>query len=170
MAYFFIEMGQGIAAIGDLKVTTSTLHSCTFIAGYNEGTKRRGAFHYPANGLNSDKTKGDLSAWLKDINPTDIISVCGMSIEDEDYWSLYQWLPGTSDPPEKANGAAMQLTPKFQVFTNDEVRNITRETKIEAQKQTAGVYSKDGLVYTLYGENDFKIKLPTWSEFFGNDF
>lgn len=169
MPYFFIEMGQGIVAGGDLRVTTSTLHSCTFIAAFNKGTKRGGAFHYPANGLNSAQPKENMKNWLDDINPTDIISVSGRSIEEEDYWDLFNWLPGVPEQLEKANGAAMRLTPKFQVFTNEDIRNIT-ENQIKVQKQAAGAYSEKGFEYRLYGENMFLTRLPSWSEFFGNDF
>lgn len=61
MASFFIEMGQGILAPGydastgkgELRVTTSNLYSCAFIAGYNIHSGWAGAFHYPAGELSS---------------------------------------------------------------------------------------------------------------------
>ncbi|GGA16906.1 hypothetical protein [Dyella nitratireducens] len=52
MPSYFIEMGQGIVAkSNDLLITTSTLHTCTFIAGFNAQVGYAGAFHYPAGYL-----------------------------------------------------------------------------------------------------------------------
>lgn len=52
MPSYFIEMGQGIIADGnDLRIATSALLTCTFIAGFNEQVGYAGAFHYPAGYL-----------------------------------------------------------------------------------------------------------------------
>ena len=75
MALFFIEMGQGIVVDGDVSVCTSTLFSCSLIAGWNQNTNAAGAYHYPASSLGKADVLADMNAWAARLQPMQVILV-----------------------------------------------------------------------------------------------
>lgn len=72
MPLFFIEMGQGLVGPGnDLRIKTSALYSCTFIAAYNKDTQRGGAFHYPSESINSSEVLEAMNQWMRELQPNE---------------------------------------------------------------------------------------------------
>lgn len=70
--WVFIEMGQGI--ISDrLKVVSSELWSCFFIAAVNEETGLAGGYHYPALSLHEPSVWHAMNAWRDALRPTQVI-------------------------------------------------------------------------------------------------
>lgn len=72
MPLFFIEMGQGIIARPELRVTTSCLHSCTLIAGYNRESGYGGAYHYPSDNETDSVVLRNMETWATILRPTHV--------------------------------------------------------------------------------------------------
>jgi hypothetical protein len=100
MALFFIEMHQGIVAAPELRVTTSQLASCTFIAGYSPQRGLAGAYHYPADGWSNGTVRAAMKAWWDCLKPEQVTLVFAptdtehshIAIRDEDADAVKRWV------------------------------------------------------------------------------
>lgn len=132
----FIEMGQGLVCNGDVRLVTSRLDSCTFIAGFNANTGASGAYHYGAETFRQRGVLADMTQWLAALQPTratlvfakaeassrDFISQSlfkGASARDRTV--LLKWLANEGNPVVTtidANSAAMEcIAGAFRVGT-----------------------------------------------------
>ena len=156
MPNFYIEMGQGIVAQGDFSVTTSTLHSCTFIGGYSSKTGKAGAFHCPGGGWKT--SFNEIVRWQANLEPTIIILVTGLSGKLEDDTQAEAWFEDDDCTVElkKENGAAMRSNP-FRVLLPLEMRAFDFGGSIDLSHSMAKQYIHgNDFKYDVYGKNEFK--------------
>jgi hypothetical protein len=156
---FYIEMGQGIIANGDLRLRTSALLSCTLIGGYSAASRYGGAYHYPSAGRNNPSVRADMDLWAAVLRPTAVILVfatqsglLGTSLAEQ-LW-LQNWVtqrcnvvPLTSN----AVGAGVQLNP----FAAGAIQNLTANfnvAQINVQTRQSGTYLDHGR-FTLIGRD-----------------
>lgn len=159
MPYFFIEMGQGIIATGDFSVTTSRLHNCILISGYND-EKKAGVFHYPSLALvnNNEEIQQDLMNWFVTLAPTHVLLTQGPSTEYQDYSKLCDWFEEESIKPTETKPAIHPvmkfINSKLEVedYIIDPLSNKNIQI-IQVQKQGAGNYAINGFSYKLVGKN-----------------
>jgi len=165
MPLFFIEMGQGIIARGDLRVCTSPLYSCTLFAGYNRGSGYGGAFHYPSNGIGMFDVRADLDLWATLLRPSDVTlvfadcsghGVMGTGSADKDY--LQMWVRqkcGVSPITATATGAGMELLADGG-FSAGRRLNLAGDfspgSEIHLETRSSGTYVDYGR-FTLIGQN-----------------
>jgi hypothetical protein len=169
MPLFFLEMGQGIIAGGDLRVGTSALHSCTLVAAHNLGTKLAGAFHLPSGGLGQSDVVEDLDAWATDIKPTAVVLVFARNATSfasvglggtpsHERHEIQEWArkhcrvaPGVKESTQ----ACMELV-KGEAFhvgsPSDCEGDFSPSQAINLASLGAGRYSRDG-GFVLFGRN-----------------
>jgi hypothetical protein len=163
---FFIEMGQGIIARGDLRVRTSPLYSCTLIAGRNAGSGYGGAYHYPADALsNDDEVQADMDVWAAILRPTSVTLVFAadatgtgaMGTALHDRHALQQWVLqtcGVVPTTVSANAAGMELFPGG--YSADRLGNLAGDFSpahaIHVDHRMPGRYLDHG-GFTLVGED-----------------
>ncbi|MEM9062500.1 MAG: hypothetical protein AAGD13_18720 [Pseudomonadota bacterium] len=170
--HFFIEMGQGIIRKSAFHVSTSTLFSCTLIAGIGNGGFA-GAFHYPTNALERtpDCVK-DMNLWASTLQPTQIILVHALNANAgmgafgamsggtpvDDKRALRQWaLQKCGTPPTVKEGVhtGMELTSMgaFAAGPRDYLESrFSENSKIRLDTKPAGHYLDHG-GYGLVGKN-----------------
>lgn len=167
MPLFFIEMGQGIIGRGDLRVSTSTLYSCTLIAGRNAGSGLGGAYHYPASALpnDDDAVRMDMDIWAAVLRPTAVTlvfaadtagnGVLGTGLLDRQ--ALQQWVLqtcGVAATTVTATGAGMELLANG--YNADRVGNLAGNfnpsNAIHLENRMAGRYLDYG-GFTLVGRD-----------------
>jgi hypothetical protein len=164
MPLFYIEMGQGIIANGDLKVRTSQLLSCTLIAGHNTTTGEGGAYHYPAGEIGNRSVKADMDAWAAQLRPTAVILVlarkgnfAGTSdrgTPDSDQLDLRNWVTlqlRVAPTTARALAAGMQLNP-FEADSIDRLSGDFNANPIKVDTRLAGLYTDHGS-FTLFGKD-----------------
>ncbi len=166
MPLFFIEMGQGIVANGDLRVCTSPIYSCTLIAGYNARSGYGGAYHYPAETLSQADVRADMDVWAAVLRPTAVTlvfaqdtvgnGILGTKLADRNAlqaWVLHQCVV----PPTLtlAVRAGMELLAGGG-YAAGSVRNLAGDfdmgATINVDTRTAGTYLDYGR-FTLVGQN-----------------
>ncbi len=185
MKVFKIEMGQGILMLPeqgyDVAVITSTLHSCTFIAGYNsENHNQCGAYHYPSGlGPNKDKRHKEftqLANWMWGVQPNYIKIIFasadpdGMKVEtsDEDKDWLREWMKECGDKFKikkveegEARQAAMTCAQKGSDFhagnKETEKFNIDDDKAIDLTGILGPTYHK------FDQDNNYGVKLFGWN-------
>jgi len=166
MPLFFIEMGQGIIARGDLRVSTSALYSCTLIAGYNQGSGYGGAYHYPSHSLGQPEVRADMDVWAAVLRPTAIRLVFAsdtsgfglMGTPANDQFQLQQWVMQQCNVVPAltaASGAGMELLVGggFNAGVLSTLAgNFSPNQAINVDHRSAGRYLDHG-GFTLVGEN-----------------
>ncbi|MEL7470008.1 MAG: hypothetical protein AAFN27_16260 [Pseudomonadota bacterium] len=169
---FFIEMGQGFVSKAPHVISTSRISSCTLIAGIGTGGYA-GAFHYPANSLESypDCVK-DMNLWASTLKPTQIILVhainehaaqgfmgngdSGTSIGDKrglKQWALQKC--GAAPTVKLGTNVGMELTGMgaFAAGSWDQLESqIDQDAAIHLENKPAGHYLDHG-GYGLVGKN-----------------
>ncbi|MEL6998706.1 MAG: hypothetical protein AAFP68_10645 [Pseudomonadota bacterium] len=167
--HFFIEMGQGIIWKSAYHVSTSTLYSCTLIAGIGAGGYA-GAFHYPTNALDSDPDcVKDMDLWASTLQPSQIILVHALNVNTEfvameggtpvgDKRGLRQWaLQKCGNPPTVREGVhtGMELTSAgaFAAGKRSYLESSFSEiSKVDLSRKPAGHFLDFG-GYGLVGKN-----------------
>lgn len=171
MSLYFIEMGQGIISTDPIRVKTSALYTCTFVAGFNSQSAMGGAYHYPANGFKSSDIKKNLLDWMENLKPTKIVLVYapiddnrqgGVSSDDKEYLMKFSKKYCSSISTVEAVAAGMKLVNK--VFAVGSLGNTSglygdsgfHGTVVNVKDKKAGRYqsthSGSG-IYTLIGKN-----------------
>ena len=165
MPLFFIEMGQGLIARGDLRVRTSTLYSCTLIAGYNAGSQYGGAYHYPSDSLENLDVRADMAVWVAVLRPTAVTLVFArdssgaglMGTKAVDRLHLQQWVLqqcGIAATTRDAVAVGMELLPGG--YNADSTANLAGNfdpnQAIRLDHRMSGRYLDYG-GYTLVGTN-----------------
>jgi hypothetical protein len=171
MPLFYIEMGQGIIANGDLKVRTSQLLSCTLIAGHNTTTGEGGAYHYPEGEIGDRSVKADMDAWAAQLRPTAVILVLARKgnlrgnlagnlggnlggTSDSDQLDLRNWVTlqlRVAPTTARALAAGMQLNP-FEADSIDRLSGDFNANPINVDTRLAGIYTDHGS-FTLFGKD-----------------
>ena len=173
MPLFFIEMGQGIIANGDLKVQTSALFSCTLIAGHNTTTGYGGAYHYPSGNMSDPGVKLDMDTWAARLRPTAVILVLArgqarsnhaphhhadpqrpLTSDEADQLALRNWVTlqlRVAPTTVRAVAAGMQLNP-FEAGSIDDLSGDFTPDPIKVNTRQAGTYQDEGR-FTLIGRD-----------------
>lgn len=170
MASFEIAMGQGIIAPAPVHVTTSTLHTCSFIAGI--GKAGVGAFHYPASSF--DEVRPDLDAWIRALQPAKVAFVFASSSQAhgfmvnptgdaksdtplKDREQLRAWLDGHfkgMKAEEYYNGIAVaSATAQGEFTAGSHGDGGGAGVGIVVNAKPAGVYTDNG-GYSLFGHDE----------------
>lgn len=72
MLNFYIEAGHGVVCNVDFSARTSPLFTSALIAARNRQTGAAGAFHYPAEGLESPAVCEEMERWIGQIAPDEV--------------------------------------------------------------------------------------------------
>jgi hypothetical protein len=166
MPLFFIEMGQGIIARGDVRVRTSTLYSCTLIVGYNQGSGYGGAYHYPSNRLDDPAVRADMDNWAAVLRPTAVTLIFAldasgagmMGTPARDQFDLQQWVNqqcNVAPATTSAVGAGVELFVGGGFNAGNVAHlagNFDPNQAIGVDNRTAGRYLDHG-GFTLLGVN-----------------
>ena len=166
MPLFFIEMGQGIIATGDLRVRTSALYSCTLIAGHNARSGYGGAYHYPSDSLDDTDVRADMDVWAAVLRPTAVTLIhaldsTGMGLMgtvNADKLALRNWVIqqcGVIPATVSTVGAGMELVGGggFNAGSiNNLLGNFDQAHQIQVKTREAGTYLDYGR-FTLVGHN-----------------
>lgn len=165
MTLFFIEMGQGIVVDGDVSVCTSTLFSCSLIAGWNQHTGAAGAFHYPAASLDVKGVRQDMDSWAARLQPTQVILIVAKAANSmevdlfgQDERDLINWIKqecGVTPTVDHQTVGAMSLdTGQFNAGLPSAlpggIAAFSRNKAVAVNGRQAGVYTDHG-GFTLVG-------------------
>jgi hypothetical protein len=162
MPLFFIEMGQGIIARPEVRVMTSTLHSCTLITGWSNTTGFGGAYHYPSDRQEDDEVLAAMALWAFYLKPTVVKLLFArrmlepMGTKDSDKAFLRQWVTdetGVIPTSGDAVAARMRLTANLQFSAGDgaSVPGEFDDGARDLRNIPAGDNSGDGFI--LVGRN-----------------
>lgn len=165
---FFIEMGQGIIGLPPLVVGTTTLYTCTLIAGRSAGGYA-GAYHYPSSAIPNGNAAviADMEVWASILRPNQIILCCAANVtgmggpyetDAADRFELTQWATRVAGAPptmRPATGAGMEALPNgvFDANRTSQLQSdFDPDHRIDLRQRQAGRYLDFG-GFTLIGEN-----------------
>jgi hypothetical protein len=169
MPLFFIEMGQGIIARPELRVTTSCLHSCTLIAGYNRASGYGGAYHYPSDKETDSVVLRNMDTWVAILRPTHVTLVFAknpvypmmgqqLNTSHADVAFLHRWVrQSCNTDPAVDSAVAAGVLVGVAVFAAGNIGHLPGEFeagKIAVDHLHAGTYMLNPTYrYTVVGEN-----------------